>query len=275
MKNVELGICFMQVAFLFGFLLSKSSTTNAFLPTRRATGTVPGFGCSSTTTTSSSSCLKAVSPSWKDLPLPDLPPQIVNGVKFTTTTLQQQQSLFHWPIEWPIMDTSSFLPEQINTDSLSNVMTTFLSTDWQIEAIVVVTIGNLIYQWLNSPLDFSTAPFEPGTDTYSPAKSDAFYQQRPGMVLKRLLKLGTMSGAFTAGLLFDWLILGKLLKDDDYTALKKAEPKRAKEALRLCEQLGPTFIKLVRHLPSVAVMLSISSHPFFRHGCLTYHLFSA
>jgi predicted unusual protein kinase regulating ubiquinone biosynthesis (AarF/ABC1/UbiB family) len=44
--------------------------------------------------------------------------------------------------------------------------------------------------------------------------------------------------------LFDWIVLGKLLKDDEFTALRKNEPRRAKEALILCEQLGPTFIKL-------------------------------
>jgi predicted unusual protein kinase regulating ubiquinone biosynthesis (AarF/ABC1/UbiB family) len=44
--------------------------------------------------------------------------------------------------------------------------------------------------------------------------------------------------------LFDWLILGKLLGDDEYTALRKNEPQRAKESLILCQQLGPTFIKL-------------------------------
>ena len=241
----------VRAALLTALFLSELSTTHAFVPTRRATRTVPVFGCSSTTT-ATSSCLKAASPSWKDLPLPDLPAQIVNGVKFTATTMHEQQSLFQWPMEWPIVDmssSSSFLPEQINMDSLSNIAATFLSTEWQIESIVVFAIGNLIYKWLNAPLDFSKAPFEPGTDTYSPAKSDAFYQRRPGMVLKRLLRLGTMSGAFTTGLLFDWLILGKLFKDEDYTALKKAEPKRAKEALRLCEQLGPTFIKLVRPIP--------------------------
>ena len=61
---------------------------------------------------------------------------------------------------------------------------------------------------------------------------------------QRLLKLGRLTTGFTAGLLWDWLVLGKLLKDEEYTALKQAEPRRAKEALVLCEQCGPTFIKL-------------------------------
>ena len=53
-----------------------------------------------------------------------------------------------------------------------------------------------------------------------------------------------LSGSFSAGLLFDWLILGKLLGDENYTALKRNEPRRAKVSLGLVERLGPTFIKL-------------------------------
>jgi predicted unusual protein kinase regulating ubiquinone biosynthesis (AarF/ABC1/UbiB family) len=219
----------LQAALVISVL---SLSTDAFVPTKRATGTV------------SSTSSRA---SWKDLPLPELPPQTVNGVKYVA---QQQLPDFLADLKnfnLPSVDFSSLphLPDQVNAATLSNVMTAFLTTQWQLEAIAIFTVGNLFYRWLNSPLDFSRAPFQPGTDTYSPAKSDAFYQERPGMVLKRLIKLGYMSGAFTTGLLFDWLVLGKLFKDEEYTALKKAEPRRAKEALRLCEQLGPTFIKLV------------------------------
>ena len=88
------------------------------------------------------------------------------------------------------------------------------------------------------------APYAAGTTTYSPTTADAFYRARPLLVANRMLKLAYLTSAFTSGVLFDWLVLGKLLKDEEYTALKKAEPRRAKEALVLCEQLGPTFIKL-------------------------------
>ena len=64
------------------------------------------------------------------------------------------------------------------------------------------------------------------------------------MVLKRILRLASLTAVFNTGLLFDWLILGKLLRDEEYTALRRNEPQRAKEALVLCQQLGPTFIKL-------------------------------
>ena len=88
------------------------------------------------------------------------------------------------------------------------------------------------------------APYEPGTDTYDTKVADAFYRERPLLVAQRMAKLASLTSAFTAGVLWDWLVRGKLLGDEEYTALKAAEPQRAKEALALCEQLGPTFIKL-------------------------------
>jgi len=39
-------------------------------------------------------------------------------------------------------------------------------------------------------------------------------------------------------------VLGKLLQDEEFAALRRNELRRAKEALVLCQQLGPTFIKL-------------------------------
>lgn len=129
-------------------------------------------------------------------------------------------------------------PQLVN-DIIANAL-----TPWHVGAFLAFFAGASIVKWLDGPEDFSTAPFEPGTDTYSPQKSDEFYSTRGFMVAKRILKLGLLSGGFNVGILWDWLVLGRLLKDDDYTALKKAEPERAKIALVLCEQLGPTFIKL-------------------------------
>ena len=110
----------------------------------------------------------------------------------------------------------------------------------QLAAIGVFGLGNAIY---NADAN-GEAPYKPGTSTYDPLVADKFYQERPLLVAQRLLKLGRLTTGFTAGLLWDWLVLGKLLKDEEYTALKQAEPRRAKEALVLCEQCGPTFIKL-------------------------------
>ena len=67
------------------------------------------------------------------------------------------------------------------------------------------------------------APYAAGTTTYSPTTADAFYSARPLLVANRMLKLAYLTSAFTTGVLFDWLVLGKLLKDEEYTALKEAD----------------------------------------------------
>jgi len=117
-------------------------------------------------------------------------------------------------------------------------------TPWHLSAIAIAGLGNALLYFIMSPENFDDAPYEPGTSTYSPEKAAAFYQQRPFQVIKRILKLALLTSTFNAGLVFDWLILGKLLKDEEYTALKNNEPRRAKVALGLCTKLGPTFIKL-------------------------------
>ena len=119
-----------------------------------------------------------------------------------------------------------------------------VASPWHAAAIGTFALGNALLFAITAPEDFSDAPFEPGTNTYSPQASEEFYSKRPLMVLRRILKLGLLSGAFNTGLLFDWLVLGKFLKDEEYSALRNAEPRRAKEALTLITQLGPTFIKL-------------------------------
>ena len=83
-----------------------------------------------------------------------------------------------------------------------------------------------------------------GDDDVQPACGGRFLRRAAAARAKRLLSLSYLTASFTTGLLWDWLVLGKLLKDDEFKALKAAEPERAKEALRLCEVLGPTFIKL-------------------------------
>lgn len=136
------------------------------------------------------------------------------------------------------------LPAELkDPDAYASIVSSSLNP-LHLGAIAAFAVGSVLLAKWRAPLDFTEAPFEPGTDTYSPSKADAFYSQRAGMVAKRIVQLGLISGAFTTGLLFDWLVLGKLLKDEEYTALKANEPRRAKEALKLCEQLGPTFIKL-------------------------------
>lgn len=140
------------------------------------------------------------------------------------------------------------LPDQLATpaslETLYTAAITSMATPWHAAAIAVFTTGSAFLSFVNSPLNFTSTPFESGNDTYSPSLSDTFYSKKWPMVIKRLIQLSFISGSFTSGLLFDWLILGKLLKDENYEALKRNEPRRAKQAVKLCEQLGPTFIKL-------------------------------
>jgi len=134
-------------------------------------------------------------------------------------------------------------PDQLSA-ALDSLVPTLLENTWQLAAVALFASGVAVKSFIDSPDDYSEAPFEPGTDTYDPKAADEFYSQRPLMVAKRLLRLASLTALFNTGVLFDWLVLGKLLKDEEYTALRQNEPRRAKEALILCEQLGPTFIKL-------------------------------
>ena len=123
-------------------------------------------------------------------------------------------------------------------DSLPSLLTTPEGI-FQVAAIALFTSGSLFFSWLNSEDDYSQTPYEPGPNTYDPVAAEEFYAKRPFMVLKRILRLASLTAVFNTGLLFDWLILGKLFRDEEYTALRQNEPQRAKEALVLCQQLGP------------------------------------
>jgi predicted unusual protein kinase regulating ubiquinone biosynthesis (AarF/ABC1/UbiB family) len=134
---------------------------------------------------------------------------------------------------------------QVDPDlSLESVLTALFSTAWHVGAVAALALGNSFISFIYSPDNERDAPYKPGTSTYDPQAAADFFKTRPLLVLKRVLKLAFLTGAFNTGLLFDWLVLGKLLQDENYTALQKAEPQRAKDALILCQQLGPTFIKL-------------------------------
>lgn len=140
------------------------------------------------------------------------------------------------------------LNNQDTDELISAVSALIVDNPWHSAAIAAFSLGTWFQlAILQSPIDFSNdkdTPFQPGADTYSPEKADAFYGNRKFMVVKRILQLASLTSSFTTGILWDWLVLGKLLGDEEYKALAKNEPRRAKVALRLCEQLGPTFIKL-------------------------------
>jgi len=177
--------------------------------------------------------------SLKDVSLPDsLPTRLfeqqnlpsVDAEKFSLNGIQ------NW-----IESLSGSLPQ------LSNEQLEILSlaiTPWHVGIVLFLAFGSSLYWLVTSPEVFDDAPYEPGTSTYSPEKAAAFYGERPFVVFKRVVKLISLTGIFNTGLIFDWLVLGKLMKDEEYTALRRNEPQRAKMALALCEKLGPTFIKL-------------------------------
>ncbi|KAJ8602547.1 hypothetical protein CTAYLR_008328 [Chrysophaeum taylorii] len=77
-------------------------------------------------------------------------------------------------------------------------------------------------------------PYPGGSDSYSPEKANEFYRQRPLLVLGRLIGLLQATLAFQVKLLIDWRTGN----------LEANERERAREALALVEDLGPTFIKL-------------------------------
>jgi ABC1 atypical kinase-like domain len=78
------------------------------------------------------------------------------------------------------------------------------------------------------------SPYDAGTKTYSVETAERFYASRPFFVLRRLLKLASITGAFNLKLFIDWRTGN----------VEKNQKERAKEALVLATQLGPTFIKL-------------------------------
>lgn len=149
-----------------------------------------------------------------------------------SSTLSQLQSQLP-----PITELQSLvqsLPSQLT--QLDNTVLT--------AAAILVTAPLSVISLINAPLTNQESPYPPGTATYNPTIAAEFYGRRPLLVLQRILRLAFLTAQFNTGILFDWLVLGKLLKDEEYSALKKNEPARAVEALALCTQLGPTFIKL-------------------------------
>jgi len=69
---------------------------------------------------------------------------------------------------------------------------------------------------------------------YDVVKANLFYGSRPLYVLRRMLRLISLTASFNWHLLLDWRTGN----------LQTNEKIRAKEALELCTKLGPTFIKL-------------------------------
>ena len=77
-------------------------------------------------------------------------------------------------------------------------------------------------------------PYAAKATSYDPAAAAAFFGARPLAVAGRALTLTQLTAGFNLKLLVDW----------QRGTLAQNEAERAKEALALVEQLGPTFIKL-------------------------------
>ena len=86
------------------------------------------------------------------------------------------------------------------------------------------------------------APYPADAKGYDPEAADAFYGARLPFVASRLLTLGSITLAFNVRLGLDYLAYKNAGAPEGEPWPNEAD--RAKEALSLATQLGPTFIKL-------------------------------
>lgn len=193
----------------------------------------------------SPSALNTVSPWTSTVSL--LPNEMTHAATAAMNEIVSQTKMMESTVSKSIDSIGTILQQSNAAVVVQNLEHAVTDNPWHTAAIGIFALGSWFQFFvLRSPIDFSNlkSPFNPGVNTYSPEKADKFYSERQFIVLKRIVQLGVLSGSFSAGLLFDWLILGKLLGDENYTALKRNEPRRAKVSLGLVERLGPTFIKL-------------------------------
>ena len=90
------------------------------------------------------------------------------------------------------------------------------------------------------------APYPADAKGYDPEAADAFYGARLPFVASRLLTLGSITLAFNVRLGLDYLAYKNAGAPEGKPWPNEAD--RAKEALSLATQLGPTFIKLAQAL---------------------------
>ena len=124
----------------------------------------------------------------------------------------------------PALDSLSFHSQLsgawLHAPLLDGLELTPLAAALQLGAIAAFGLGAAVF----SADSDGTAPYQPGTNTYDPAVADKFYGKKPLIVARRLVNLGRLTSTFTAGLLWDWLVLGKLLKDEECTPLHPLLP---------------------------------------------------
>ena len=90
------------------------------------------------------------------------------------------------------------------------------------------------------------APYAADANAYDPEAADRFYQARLPVVISRMARLGALTFAFNIRLLIDWQLYKRAGSPEGESWPNEKE--RAKEALALATQLGPTFIKLAQAL---------------------------
>eukprot|EP00966_Prymnesium_polylepis_P108963 2521533-Prymnesium_polylepis.1 len=90
------------------------------------------------------------------------------------------------------------------------------------------------------------APYPPKADAYDPQAADEYYFARLPQVVSRFARLGALTLAFNLRLLLDLSAYKRAGSPEEESWPNEAE--RAKEALGLATQLGPTFIKLAQAL---------------------------
>ena len=90
------------------------------------------------------------------------------------------------------------------------------------------------------------APYPADAKAYDPDKADTFYGARLPLVASRLLRLGALTFAFNLRLALDYFAYKRAGSPEDEPWPNEKD--RAKEALGLATQLGPTFIKLAQAL---------------------------
>jgi predicted unusual protein kinase regulating ubiquinone biosynthesis (AarF/ABC1/UbiB family) len=90
------------------------------------------------------------------------------------------------------------------------------------------------------------APYAADRDAYDPVAADRFYISRLPTVISRLLKVGSITFSFNIRLALDYWAYCRAGKPEGESWPNECD--RAKEALELATQLGPTFIKLAQAL---------------------------
>lgn len=133
-----------------------------------------------------------------------------------------------------IMETLHISPDLFSQQGLWELANTVASDYRTLPVTLIATFIAVLGGWGQDPDEDVGSPYAAGSTSYNKQKADMFFSGKPLYVFRRLLRLGRITGAFNIKLLLDWR----------FGNLEKNQEERAKEALILATQMGPTFIKL-------------------------------